>query len=246
MPRILLTIAYDGHPYSGWQSQPCGKTVQDHLEKSLAALCGTSVRVHGAGRTDGGVHALAQSAHVDLPDPCMPVGKIPVAVNARLPTQIRVVAARRVGPDFHARFSAKGKVYRYRVWNAPTLHPLEIGRAWHVPEPVDLARLREAVSQFEGRHDFFAFAANRRTPVGNTVRTIRSARVRREGALLTLTFDGDGFLFRMVRLMAGAALRVGKGREPMEWLSDHLKRRAQGKARYCAPSDGLYLVRVRY
>jgi len=246
MPRILLTIGYDGLPFAGWQSQPDGRTVQDHLEKSLLELCGTPVRVHGAGRTDAGVHAVAQSVHVDFPEPCLALERIPAALNARLSAQVRVLAAKRVAPKFHARFSAVGKVYRYRIWNAPALHPLETGRAWHVPETLDGGLLKDAVALFEGRHDFFAFAANRRKPATSTIRTIHAVRFRKEGSLYTITFDGNGFLYRMVRMMVGSAVRVAKGKDSMDWLRDHLERRVSGKTKYCASADGLYLVRVRY
>ncbi|MGZ5504516.1 MAG: tRNA pseudouridine(38-40) synthase TruA [Chthoniobacterales bacterium] len=246
--RLQLVVAYDGRPFAGWQSQANGNTVQDYLEKSFARVAGTRLRVHGAGRTDAGVHALAQCAHVDVPDKKLSCEVWTSALNSYLPATIRVLRCREVSGDFHARFSAKGKIYRYRIWNDRILPPLEDGRAWHVPTELDVSLIREAARAFVGRHNFAAFAANRGKPVADTVRTIKKAIVRQSGRCITLEFSGDGFLYKMVRLMVGALVQIGSGKLAAgvieERLCDPKKRTPMTKL--VAPAEGLFLVRVRY
>ncbi len=244
--RLKLIIAYDGSHFAGWQSQKHGNTVQDHLERAFRQVCGEPLRIHGAGRTDAGVHALAQCAHVDVPDTRLPVTRWAAALNAGLPPQLRVIKCARVKSDFHARFSAVGKVYRYRMWSGPILPPLEHNRAWHVLRALDPDLLRAAALKFRGKHDFAGFAANRGQEVRDTVRTIRSVKVRRRGFLWTLEFEGDGFLYKMVRLMVGAITDVASGKIHLEKIVDRFERKANSSARFAAPACGLYLVRVRY
>src|SRR6201999_3922051 len=142
--------AYDGSHFAGWQSQKHGKTVQDHLERAFRQVCGVAIRIHGAGRTDSGVHALAQCAHADVPGMRLPVTRWAVALNAGLPPHVRVIACTRARPDFHARFSATGKIYRYRIWSGPVLPPLEYNRAWHLPRALDPVLMRAAALKFQG------------------------------------------------------------------------------------------------
>jgi tRNA pseudouridine38-40 synthase len=246
--RLKLIVAYDGAPFSGWQSQRNGNGIQDHLESAIERICSERVRVHGAGRTDAGVHALAQCAHVDLPGRRYGAERWRSALNGVLPPAIRIMQCRFVSEAFHARFSAKGKTYRYRIWNGEVLPPLEHGRVWHVREPLDRVALAAAGPLFAGRHDFASFAANRGAPVEDTARTIRSVRVRNSAALLSIEFDADGFLYKMARLMAGALVDIGLGKvSPQEIQSrlHHPKRRFP-HARHVAPAAGLFLVRVRY
>ena len=245
--RLRLTVAYDGSPFAGWQSQTNGNGVQDHLEAAFAKLCGGErIAVHGSGRTDAGVHARAQVAHVDVPDSARhSLERWRGALNAHLPAQIRVALVRRAKGDFHARFDATEKVYRYRIWNSPVLDPFENGRAWHFPNPLDSSILGKAAQLFVGKHDFAAFSANRGKPVESTVRTIRRATVRRRGALITLEFEGDGFLYKMVRLLTGALVRCAQGRAPTQWITRLLDGQA-GKNSFAAPAEGLYLRRVLY
>jgi tRNA pseudouridine38-40 synthase len=204
--------------------------------------------VHGSGRTDAGVHAHGQVAHADIPvDNRMPTDRWLLALNANLPPEIRVEAVRFVSKDFHARFSARGKIYRYRIWNAPSLNPFQLGRAWHFPNALDLEAMRQAAGAFLGRHDFAAFAANRGHAPKTTVRTILRADLCRRGRLLTLEFEGDGFLYKMVRLMVGTLVRCAQGRAPVARISELLADAGQsGKTTFCAPADGLYLMRVLY
>jgi tRNA pseudouridine38-40 synthase len=239
--RLKLTIAYDGAPFRGWQSQAGGGTVQDHLEQAFMALCGERVPVHGAGRTDAGVHALAQCAHADV---TRQLASWPRALNAHLPPQIRVVKCVSAAADFHARFSAQGKVYRYRLWTGETHSPFELGRSWHLPGPLDEELLAAAAERLTGTHDYAGFAASRGKPETNTRRTVSRIQIRRVGPLLTLTFFGDGFLYKMVRLLTGSMLRCAQGRAGSEWLERVLARKA--KSCFAAPAEGLYLVRVLY
>ena len=247
--RWRLTIAYDGGPYQGWQSQAHRDTVQDRVEKAFSALCGgRRISVHGSGRTDAGVHALAQVAHADVPAALtLPPERWILALNAHLPPQIRVLAMRQASADFHARFKTRGKVYRYRLWNAPVLPPHEVGRAWHFPHALDLAAMRAGAALLVGRHDFAGFAARRSRPDEDTVRTIRAIRIIRRGPLLTLSFSGDGFLYKMVRLMTGSLVRCGQHRATLGWLESLLAAPAGVvKTSFAAPAAGLYLVRVTY
>ncbi|PYI93989.1 MAG: tRNA pseudouridine(38-40) synthase TruA [Verrucomicrobia bacterium] len=155
--RLKLIVAYDGASFSGWQSQRNGNGIQDHLESAIQQICSERVRVHGAGRTDAGVHALAQCAHVDLPAKRYGAERWRSALNGVLPPAIRIMQCRFVAESFHARFSAKGKIYRYRIWSGEVLPPLENGRVWHVREPLERAALAAAAPLFTGRHDFASF-----------------------------------------------------------------------------------------
>lgn len=244
--RLRLRVAYDGRPFQGWQSQARGDTVQDRLEAAFAKLVGGErVAVHGSGRTDAGVHARGQVAHVDVPATWRhDTERSRSALNAHLPPQIRVLEVRFASAAFHARYSARGKIYRYRIWNDPVFDPHEIGRAWHLPGPLDDAVLREAARKIIGRRDFAPFAANRGQPEVDTARTVRGVAVRRQGALLTLDFEGDGFLYKMVRLLTGSLVRCAQGRAPLSWLDALLA--GQGKTSFAAPAEGLCLMRVLY
>ncbi|MDQ6626283.1 MAG: tRNA pseudouridine(38-40) synthase TruA [Verrucomicrobiota bacterium] len=247
--RLKLIVAYDGAPFSGWQSQADSNAVQDHLERAVATIAGAKPRVHGAGRTDAGVHALAQCAHVDLPARTLPAEQWPLALNAHLPATIRVLRSRYVSAKFHARFSALGKTYRYRICNSRVLPPHELGRAWQVACLLDRDRLTAAATLFNGRHDFAGFAANRGKPVHETVRNISAVRVRKtQTSIIELEFSGDGFLYRMVRLMVGATVRCAIGRMDLDEISSRLTAPAESVAtpRFVAPAEGLFLVRVRY
>lgn len=247
-PRLKLIVAYDGSPFSGWQSQASRNTIQDRLENAFERICSEPVRVHGAGRTDAGVHALAQCAHADLPARRYAPDRWVSALNGLLPPAIRVMQCRFVANAFHARFSAKGKTYRYRIWNGAVLPPLESGRAWHVARSLDFNRMVLAAKEFRGEHDFRSFSANRGTAETNTVRVIRAVRVRRTGACISLDFEGDGFLYKMVRMMVGTLVRVGLHESSAHEISARLRspRSAIPRGRTAAPADGLFLVRVRY
>jgi tRNA pseudouridine38-40 synthase len=243
--RLKLIIAYDGAPFAGWQSQSHGNTIQDYLERAFERVAGTPVRVHGAGRTDAGVHALAQCTHVDV-DKALAPARWTEALNALLPPAIRVLRCQYVSSNFHARLSAKGKIYRYRIWSAPVLPPLEYRRAWHISQPLDLKILQKAAKHFVGTRDFAGFAANRGKPERSTIRTIHSVRVQQKGPCVTIEFDGDGFLYKMVRLLVGALVKCALGKMRVGDLIARLDSGHATSPRLAAPAEGLLLVRVRY
>ena len=246
--RLKFIVAYDGRPFAGWQSQANGNGIQDHLETAFTRICSARVRVHGAGRTDAGVHAIAQCAHVDLPTRRYGTDRWISALNGVLPPTVRIMRCRFVSDAFHARFSARSKTYRYRIWNAGVMPPLEYGRAWHVRNPLDTAAIRTAAEGFLGKHDFASFAANRGTQATDSVRTIQSIHLRQVGACISIEVEGDGFLYKMVRLMIGALVHVGSGLVSSSEIHSRLKtpRGTNREARNAAPADGLFLVRVRY
>ena len=244
--RLKLTLAYDGAAFRGWQSQPGGGAVQDVLGEALSKLAGgIGVRPQGAGRTDAGVHALGQVAHADVPD-----GRDGSfwqhALNATLPPGLRVLSCVRARGDFHARYSATGKTYDYLLWTGPVLPPHRAGRVWHVRPAPDPAVLRRAAEVLAGPHDFRGFSANRGTPVRDTRRHLRQITVTVRGPEIRLRFEGDGFLYKMVRMLVAAMVRVAQGRATMPDLEARLAGRPSGLPRAVAPSDGLYLRRVGY
>ena len=248
--RLRLTIAYDGRPFGGWQSQPNADTVQDRLESAAAEIGGRAVRIHGSGRTDAGVHALAQVAHFDPPQHLTmnPANWLP-ALNTKLPPTIRVMECAEVPADFHARFSATGKHYRYRISTRPVLPPLDAGLAWHQPQGFDPELLQAALDLFQGHHDFRAFGARRgnETPATDFHRTLSevSCHLSDDGPLLN--FHGDGFLYKMVRMLTGSAVAVATGKLLLEDLAELLNTPGPtDRTRHCAPADGLTLVGVAY
>lgn len=244
--RLKLVISYDGRDFAGWQSQKHGNTIQDHLEAAFERVCGIRLAVTGSGRTDSGVHALGQCAHVDVLAGQFPAERWLKALNGVLPPAIRILRGRFVDESFHARFSAKGKVYRYRIINGSVRPPLEIGRAWHVPCPLDRELLRRTAKLFSGQHDFAAFAANRGKEERNTMRTVEYARTTGRGKLIEIEFSADGFLYKMVRMMVGEMVRCALGKESLQSIELRLERPSRASARFVAPATGLYLVRVRY
>jgi tRNA pseudouridine38-40 synthase len=246
--RLKLIVAYDGAPFSGWQSQPNGNGIQDHLESAFAKICAKRVAVHGAGRTDAGVHALGQVAHADLPKRRYSASRWLTALNGLLPHTIRIMRCSFVSDTFHARFSAKGKIYRYRIWNGDVVPPLENGRVWHVREPLDRSKIDAAAQLLVGRHDFRNFAANRGAPVTDTKRLVKSIRIRSSGSLISIEFEGEGFLYKMVRMMTAALIQAASGKRSLTEIRQRLERnsRPNSSSRAVAPAAGLFLIRVRY
>jgi len=245
MPRLLCKVAYDGAAFSGWQSQAGGGSVQDALEEALARVVGTPVRIHGAGRTDAGVHALGQCFHFDAPATRMTAKDWTPALNSRLPATIRILVARCVPPDFHARFSAAGKIYRYRIRNARILPPLEAGRSWLVPQPLDMDSLRKAASAFLGTHDFSGFSANRGSPVSDPRRTLEALSISRRGSLIEIRLQGTGFLYKMARMITAALIECALQKCDASRLPLILEGQAPRWTRV-APAAGLTLVKVLY
>jgi len=244
--RLRLLLAYDGRPFRGWQSQAGGDAVQDRMEQAFVRVCGERIVVHGSGRTDARVHALGQVAHADVLRGFLLPEKWHAALNANLPPEIRVLRCTRAAADFHARFQARGKTYLYRIHAGPIFPPLEIGRAWHVPGPLDLGVLRACAARLTGKHDFAGFAAKRGHAPTSTVRTIREIHLTHRGPLLTLRFTGDGFLYKMVRLLTGTLIRCAQGRMEPAFLDTLLAGGGHPKTHFQAPAEGLYLARVLY
>lgn len=243
--RLRLEIAYHGAPHDGWQSQPSRNGVQDHIEAALGAVLGTTPRIHGAGRTDAGVHAIAQTAHLDLDRPDLPPDRLLLAVNAHLPESIRLTSATPTGGDFHARYSAVSKTYRYTVWNAPAMHPLLADRAWHVPKPLDHGRLREAASLLAGTHDFSAFSLRNGSPAEQTTRLLGSIDIEPDPPRIDLVFRAPGFLHKMVRILTAAVVRHALGKTDTASLLA-LLRDGGPPFNHVAPARGLVLVEVEY
>ena len=245
--RLKLTLAYDGAAFRGWQSQPGGGAVQDVLQEALTTLAGgAKIPVQGAGRTDAGVHALGQVAHAEVPDGRGDGTFWQRALNATLPPALRVMSCVRARPGFHARYAATGKTYEYALWTAPVLPPHRAGRAWHVRPAPDPVLLRRAASILSGRHDFRGFSANRGTPVHDTRRHVRSINFSVRAPEIFLRFEGDGFLYKMVRMLVAAMVRVAQRRATLADLENRLAGRPTSLPRAVAPPDGLCLRRVSY
>ena len=244
--RLMLTIAYDGTDFAGWQVQPEKRTIQGAIEDALSRLyVNQVVRIHASGRTDAGVHALAQTATFDSPDhPDIPVDNLKRALNHILPTAILVRGIEEVPSSFHARFSAVGKIYTYTINRGENL-PLLARWAWHKPDAPSAEAIRKAAEPLLGTHDFNSFTT-RGKDVDNTVRTIYGIDVEEDGELLKLSFHGSGFLYRMVRSIVGALVPVSGNPIGPEEVKKILDAKDRSEAPECAPPNGLSLIKVIY
>jgi len=243
--RYRMTIAYDGTDFYGWQAQPAHPTVQEALETAILQLTDETVRIHSCGRTDTGVHARGQVAHFDLKCPwearCLLKG-----LNAFLPDSVRIPELRRTRPDFHARYDATGKEYRYSIWNAPIASPLHRRQALHVRQPLDLEAMCAAAALLEGLHDFSAFSANSRQQIRTKVRTLWRLSVRKQGPMVTISALGDGFLYKMVRSLAGHLIHVGMGATSVEETSILLANQERTARVKTERPHGLCLWKIHY
>ncbi len=236
--RVALGVEYCGTAFHGWQSQPGGETVQDVLEKALAAICGQPVGVICAGRTDAGVHGTHQVVHFDAPVE-RPVTAWVRGVNAHLPDAVAVRWAQPVSDEFHARFSARGRRYRYLLLNRPQRPGLWQGRLGWFHLPLDLAAMQDAAARLIGEHDFSAFRAagcQAKTPV----KTMWRADVRQFGNLFVFDFEASAFLHHMVRNLVGSLVYVGKGNQPAAWVGELLQARDRTQSAPTFSPDGLY------
>ncbi len=244
--KYKVIIAYDGTAYSGWQYQDNALGIQQVVEEVLAYLEGAPVRIYGSSRTDAGVHAEGFVGHFHLTKPIPPKNLVK-AMNSRLPEAVRILKASLVPESFDARLSAKGKEYRYQVYQADILPPHLVPYWTFCHRPLDLEAMQAAAARFVGRHDFVSFAANPNRVLETTVRTIFSFTVRKSGPKYTFTVRGDGFLYKQVRSMVGFLLTVGKGNEKPEAVTELLEAAAPRTARVeTAPSRGLFLHKVFY
>jgi tRNA pseudouridine38-40 synthase len=243
--RYRLALAYDGTDYAGWQVQPNGIAVQEKLETALNELTGAPVKAHGSGRTDQGVHARRQIVHFDLAKPLAPT-RLQKGLNSLLPPDIRVLSIHRAAADFHARRSATGKEYRYFIWNGPWLPPFLRRYRAHVRRRLDVAAMRKAAALLVGCHDFAAFAANPNRLVESTVRRLTGLDVRKRGYEVVIIAQADGFLYKMVRSLAGFLIRVGEGAVSAEQARTILASRERTAHVPTAQPQGLFLWDVRY
>ena len=242
--RYLLTVAYDGTAYCGWQAQKNGPSVQETLEAALSRLLGVFTRVTGASRTDAGVHAVGQRAHFDA-DTRIPPDKLPFALNTMLPPDVRVTGGLLVPDTLHARFSVREKTYTYRIHNAPHASALYRNLTAHVPVALDVPLMDSAAQVLAGTHDFAAFAAAGGS-AKTTVRTIRQIRVVREDERVVLTVTGNAFLYNMVRIIAGTLIDIGHGKRPPECLRTALETHDRLDLGVTAPACGLELTEIVY
>lgn len=245
--RILLTIAYDGTNYSGWQKQknPAVVTVEGELTKALQRLFKEpELECIGASRTDAGVHALGQRAVIDV-ETTIPVEKIPLAIRSFLPPDIIVIKTEEVPAEFHPRYDCVKKTYEYRFWNAPVKNPKERLYSAYVQKPLDIDKMNEGAKAFLGTHDFAAFCAAG-AQVSTTVRTIFDCHVERQGESVRMLVTGDGFLYNMVRIIAGTLMAVGMGKIPPESVAGIIAGKDRSKAGQTAEPQGLTLLEIYY
>lgn len=242
--RIALAVEYDGRPFCGWQSQHGGCSVQDALEAALAQIAGHAVRVTAAGRTDAGVHAAIQVVHFDT-DAARPASAWVRGANAHLPDAVAILWAQEVAADFHARFSARERSYRYLLLNRAVRPAIGSGRVGWFHLPLQLAPMREAAALLVGEHDFSAFRAAE-CQARTAVRTVTRLTVERHGDLLVFDVWANAFLHHMVRNLVGSLVYVGKGKHPPHWIRDVLEGRDRNRAAPTFAADGLYLSSVRY
>lgn len=251
MHNIKLTLAYDGTDFHGWQIQPGQPTIQGVLTEVVRKLTQEKLTLHGAGRTDAGVHALGQVAHFKTHSELTPA-QFQRAFNALLPPTIRVVAAEEVGPDFHARWQALAKTYHYRVFRGPVLPPTEWRYVLHYPYPLDVPAMCEAARVFEGEHDFTSFAASSGSEDDDRERTAVRMVYRAElvpsesGEMLTFRVRGRSFLRYMVRKMMGTLLEVGRGKLTSADIAGLFELRDRSRSGPTVPPQGLWMVSVEY
>jgi tRNA pseudouridine38-40 synthase len=261
MRQLKLTVAYDGTDLVGWQRQASGVSVQGLLETALSQIDGAEVQVHGAGRTDAGVHALAQVASARVRN-MLDEATLRRAINAQLPASVRVMSVDEAGPDFHARFSAQGKTYRYLILQSETASPFLRPFVWHLPRALDVEAMAAAAAAFRGTHDFSALQSTGgrvvhaiRTVTASTVTAWTSALAAQHqlpiavpdaARLVVFEVSANGFLRHMVRAMAGTLVEVGDKRRPPESIPGVLEGRLRAAAGITAPPSGLWLVSVHY
>lgn len=244
MRNIKLVIEYDGTNYHGWQKQLNAVTVQDVLENSIEQLTGENCNVTGAGRTDTGVHAFGQAANF-FTQSSIPAERFSNALNSILPDDIVVKTSQQVEPDFHSRHCAKGKKYRYLIYNSQSVSAIYRNLTCHIPDSLDLNNMKEAAGYFIGSHDFSAFRASGSSVV-NCVRNIRHVSLEHKEDMIVFEIAGNGFLYNMVRIIAGTLIEIGMGKIHAKDIPSIIDSRCREKAGKTAPAQGLYLVEVYY
>lgn len=244
MRNLLLTIAYDGRPYHGWQIQKNALTVQQVLQEALSGILGSAPPLKGCSRTDSGVHARCFCVSMKT-ESTIPCERLVMALNSRLPESVAALSCREVPLEFHARYSATGKEYSYELWNSKNRNPFLYRLATHFPMPLDEGRLFEESRPILGRHDFSCFCAAG-SSVADNVRTVRRIEFFRNGELLTMQIEADGFLYNMVRIVMGTLLDIERGNISRGSMVDIIESKSRSSAGITAPPDGLYLNKVFY
>lgn len=245
MRRVRLFVAYDGTDYCGWQVQPNGITVEEVLNRELGRLTGEDIHIIGASRTDSGVHALMNVAVFDTAS-SIPPERMAYALNKRMPEDIVITKSDEVGADWHPRYQDNvRKTYEYHIYNAPVLNPLKRKYSAFVSFPMDVEKMRRGAAYLVGEHDFVSFC-NVRTNVSDTVRTVEDVTVTEDGADIVIRITGNGFLYNMVRIIAGTLIRVGRGFYEPEKVREILEEKKRTAAGITAPACGLALVEIEY
>lgn len=244
MTNIKLTIQYDGTNYCGWQKQHNGISIQEKIEDAIYSVTGETVNLIGSGRTDAGVHAIGQVANFKT-NSTIPPNRFKYALIPKLPEDISIVQSELVPDSFHSRYDAKGKIYRYAIYNEEIRNPIYSRYVYHVPYRLDLASMDRAKEYFLGSHDFRAFMASR-SSVKSTIRTINSITLDRKEDLIFLTIEGNAFLHNMVRIIVGTLVEVGLGKRHWQSIPQIIKSKDRKMSGHTAPAQGLCLKKVYY
>lgn len=245
MPNIKLTISYDGTNYHGWQKQKNRVTIQQTLESALEKIINKKINLTGAGRTDAGVHAIAQVANFKTDTINIPVNKLPLTLNSILPEDIRVLSGEIVDENFHARKSAKSKTYLYVISNTPIQSPFFARYSWHIPYKINLKKMQKAAKILRGKHDFRSFMSQG-SNTKSTVRNLMKVKIKKKDSQIIFTLKADGFLKQMVRNIIGTLVEIGTGKREPEEIIKILNAKDRTKAGICAPPNGLFLLEVNY
>ena len=244
MRNIKLIIEYDGRKFGGWQKQPNKLNIQGEIEKAIEEITGEAVELNASGRTDAGVHSFGQTANFKT-NSNIEIEKLPIAINSKLKQSIRIISAEEVDEDFHARYSCKGKKYRYIINNSKYGSAIYKDLEYHMPVKLDIEKMKEAAKFFEGEHDFKGFKASG-TSSKSSVRNIYKAEVKEDGEKIIIELTGNGFLYNMVRIISGTLVDVGLGKINPKEIPDIINSKDRTKAGKTLPAQGLYLVQVYY
>ncbi len=242
--RVKVIIEYDGKNYSGWQRQENSNSIQNEIEKALYKLTGNKITIHGAGRTDAEVHALGQVFHFDTDD-LIPAENYAMALNTKIPWDIRAISSQLVDDEFHSRFDSKSKHYQYKIINRKRPVAIDRHRAWHVVQHLDADLMQEGAMYLLGEHDFQTFMAAH-SDIESTIRTIHQVNIVKLGNEITIDIIGNGFLRNMVRIIAGTLVNIGNGKNAPKDMQDIIKAKDRINAGITAPGYGLYLMSVEY
>lgn len=244
MRNIKLVIEYDGKDYNGWQKQPNKLNIQGTIEQVISSITGEEIELNASGRTDAGVHAWGQVANFKT-NSKLAIEKFPIAINSRLKNNIVIRSAQEVNEEFHARYNCKRKTYHYVINNSRTGTAIYRNLQYHVPQPLDIVAMQKAISYFEGEHDFKGFKASG-TSNKSSIRTIYQAQVVKENDAVIIFLTGNGFLYNMVRIIAGTLVDVGLGKIKPEEIATIIASKDRTKAGKTLPPQGLYLASVEY